>query len=195
MQVGGRCWWRWLLIGWLIVWPVGHQLAEGADSVVTLLVLPLDDSGSGLILLGIALIIAETLLPSFGVIGFGGLVAVVAGTLVLFDPQLFDDNTARPLKLTLMLIGLLLLVGLIVAALKARQRQVVSGDAGLEGSLTPVTALKAGDAYAGWVQLQGENWQVLSPTPLHPGQQVRVIARKGLLLEVKAVDDPPRRGD
>ncbi|MEF9671705.1 NfeD family protein [Pseudomonas sp. PCH446] len=72
---------------------------------------------------------------------------------------------------------------------------MVSGDAGLEGSLTPVTALKADDAYAGWVQLQGENWQVLSPTPLHTGQQVRVIARKGLLLEVKAVDDPPRRGD
>ncbi|WP_248805371.1 NfeD family protein [Pseudomonas sp. MWU13-2100] len=193
--MSSRCWWAWLLLGWLIVWPVGPQLAEGADSVVTLLVLPIDDSGSGLILLGIALIVVEALLPSFGVIGFSGLVAVVAGTLILFDPQLFDDNTAQPLKLTLMLIGLLLLVGLIVAALKARQRQVVSGDAGLEGSLTPVTALKADDAYAGWVQLQGENWQVLSPTPLHTGQQVRVIARKGLLLEVKAVDDPPRRGD
>ncbi|MEF9671706.1 hypothetical protein QNM99_01145 [Pseudomonas sp. PCH446] len=86
---------------------------------MTLLVLPIDDSGSGLILLGIALIVVEALLPSFGVIGFSGLVAVVAGTLILFDPQLFDDNTAQPLKLTLMLIGLLLLVGLIVAALKA----------------------------------------------------------------------------
>ncbi|WP_371319308.1 NfeD family protein [Pseudomonas gingeri] len=190
-----RCAWTWLLLGWLIVWPVGHPLAEGADSVVTLLVLPIDDSGSGLILLGIALIVAETLLPSFGLIGFSGLVAFMLGMLILFDPQLFDDNTARPLKLTLMLIGLLLLVGLIVAALKARQRQVVSGDAGLEGSLTPITTLKAGDAYAGWVKLQGENWQVLSATPLHPGQQVRVIARKGLLLEVKAVDGPPRRGD
>ncbi len=184
-------WWAWLLFGWLIVWPVGPQLAEGADSIVTLLVLPIDDSGSGLILLGIALIVAEALMPSFGAIGFGGLVAVVMGMLILLDPQVFGDNTARPLKLTLLLIAVLLLVGLIGAVLKARQRQVVSGDAGLEGSLTAVTALKADNARAGWVRLQGENWQILSPTPLHPGQLVRVIARKGLLLEVNAVDDPP----
>ena len=193
--MSGRCWWAWLLFGWLVVWPVGPQLAEGADAVVTLLVLPIEDSGSGLILLGIVLIVAEALLPSLGVIGFSGLVAVVAGTLILFDPALFDDTTTRPLKLTLILIVLLLLVGLIIAALKARQRQVVSGDAGLEGCLTSITALKAGDAYAGWVRLQGENWQVLSPTALYPGQQVRVIARKGLLLEVRAVDAPLRRGD
>ncbi|WP_224771070.1 NfeD family protein [Pseudomonas sp. FEN] len=193
--MSARCWWAWLLFGWLIVWPVGPQLAEGAEPVVSLLVLPITDSGCALILLGIALIVVEAHLPSLGMISFSGVVAVVAGLLILLDPQVFDDNTAQPLKLILMLIGLLLLVGLIVAALKVRQRQVVSGDAGLEGSLTPITALKAGDAYAGWVQLQGENWQVLSPTPLHPGQRVRVIARKGLLLEVKAVDDPPRRGD
>lgn len=193
--MSSRCWWAWLLFGWLIVWPVGPQLAEGADSVVTLLVLPIGDSGSGLILLGIALIVAEALVPSYGAIGASGLVAVVVGMLVLFNPQLFDDNTAQPLKISLMLIGILLLIGVIGAALKAHRRQVVSGDAGLEGSLTPITTLKAGDAYAGWVRLQGENWQVLSPTPLHPGQQVRVIARKGLLLEVQAVDDPPRRGD
>ncbi|WP_338521707.1 NfeD family protein [Pseudomonas batumici] len=184
-------WWAWLLFGWLIVWPVGPQLAEGADSVVTLLVLPIDDSGAGLILLGIALIVAEALMPSFGAIGFGGLVAVVMGMLILLDPQVFGDNTSRPLKLTLLLIAVLLLVGLIGAVYKARQRQVVSGDAGLEGSRTLVTALKTDNACAGWVRLQGENWQILSPTPLHPGQQVQVIARKGLLLEVKAVDDPP----
>ncbi|MNF01524.1 hypothetical protein D3C80_2005280 [compost metagenome] len=47
---------------------------------------------------------------------------------------------------------------------------------------------------SGWVQLQGENWQVLSPSPLQLGQQVRVVARKGVLLDVIALDDPPAQG-
>jgi membrane-bound serine protease (ClpP class) len=75
--------------------------------------------------------------------------------------------------------------------LKTRPRRNVSGDDALLGSVTPVTSLQAGDVYIGWVHLQGEQWQVLSETPLQPGQQVRVVARKGLLLEVAAADAAP----
>ena len=55
-----------------------------------------------------------------------------------------------------------------------------------------MTAVQAGNACNGWVQLQGEHWQVLSATPLQPGQTVRVVARKGLLLEVAATDAAQR---
>ncbi|NVZ25408.1 hypothetical protein HX881_07600 [Pseudomonas gingeri] len=152
-----------------------------------------------LILLGIAFMLAETFLPTFGLIGFGGLVTFVVGLLILIDSQWPGYAIPLPWIILLAISAALLLVALIAAAVKARQRQVVSGDAGLEGSLTCITALQTGDVhhgrvYGGWVQLQGENWQVLSPTPLQPGQRVRVIARKGLLLEVQAADDPPRRG-
>jgi len=157
--------------------------------------LPVNYAGAGLILLGIAFMVAEAFLPTFGVIGFGGVVAFVVGSVILMDTQLPGYGIPLPLIIVLAMVSALLLVALVGAALKARRRQLVSGDAGLEGSLTHITALKTNDACSGWVQLQGENWQVLSPTPLQPGQRVRVIARKGLLLEVKAADDSPARGD
>jgi membrane-bound serine protease (ClpP class) len=52
-------------------------------------------------------------------------------------------------------------------------------------------SLQPGNACNGWVHLQGEQWQVLSATPLQPGQQVRVVARKGLVLKVAAADAAP----
>jgi membrane-bound serine protease (ClpP class) len=47
---------------------------------------------------------------------------------------------------------------------------------------------------SGWVQLQGERWQVQSRSPLRLGQQVRVVARTGVMLDVIALDETPSRG-
>ncbi|MNN59330.1 hypothetical protein D3C81_1744410 [compost metagenome] len=80
-------------------------------------------------------------------------------------------------------------------ALKTRRRALQGGDAGLVGSLTAVVGLQAGDPQAGWVHLQGEQWQVRSRAPLQAGQRVRVIARHGLWLEVAATDATSSGGD
>jgi membrane-bound ClpP family serine protease len=77
---------------------------------------------------------------------------------------------------------------LLIRALKTRPRHAVSGDAGLVDSVTEVITVQPGDARNGWVQLQGERWQVSSSTPLHTGQTVRVVGRNGLLLQVAAAD-------
>ncbi|MNI80436.1 hypothetical protein D3C73_1369680 [compost metagenome] len=60
------------------------------------------------------------------------------------------------------------------------------------GSVTPITSIQADNACRGWVHLQGEQWQVLSTTPLQSGQPVRVVARRGLMLEVAAADAAPQ---
>ncbi len=39
-------------------------------------------------------------------------------------------------------------------------------------------------AETGWAHIHGENWRIVSKTPLQPAQKVRVLARKGLVLEV-----------
>ncbi|VVP56754.1 hypothetical protein PS838_05748 [Pseudomonas fluorescens] len=153
-----------------------------ADTIVLLAPNPI---GIWLITFGIAFLIAEAALPNYGVIGLGGIVMFVIGAVILTNTEV-----PVPLMIGLGLISALLLIFLLINALKTRPRQNVSGDAGLVGSVTQVMSL-AGNAYNGWVHLQGEKWQVLSATPLQPGQRVRVMARKGLLLEVAAADAAP----
>ncbi|MCY1173955.1 hypothetical protein D9M73_141400 [compost metagenome] len=150
--------------------------------------LPVNYAGVGLILLGLAFMIAEAFLPSFGVIGFGGIVAFIVGAVILMDTEVPGFGIPLPLIITLALISAIVLLAVVGMALKARRRALVSGDAGLVGSIAPIVRLQPGMPASGWVQLQGENWQVLSPSPLQLGQQVRVVARKGLLLEVAAAD-------
>ncbi|MNP62717.1 hypothetical protein D3C76_1580300 [compost metagenome] len=80
-------------------------------------------------------------------------------------------------------------------AIKARRRALVSGDAGLVGSLATVMAVNDSDPYIGSVQAQGEQWQAQCQTPLQVGQRVRVISRKGVLLDVSAAADAVVQGD
>ncbi|KAF2392084.1 NfeD family protein [Pseudomonas frederiksbergensis] len=152
----------------------------------TVLLFAPDPLGMWLIVFGVAFLVAEATLPNYGVIGLGGLVMFVAGAVILSNTEV-----PVPLIIGLGLISILLLIFLVIHALKTRPRRIVSGDAGLVGSVTPVMSLQANSAYNGWVHLQGEKWQVLSATPLQPGQNVRVVGRKGLLLQVAAADAAP----
>ena len=159
-------------------------------ALYALQLLPVSYAGVGLILLGIAFMAAEAFLPSFGVLGIGGMVAFIIGALILIDTEVPGFGIPLPLIVTLAVVsaGLIAFIGSM--ALKTRHRALQGGDAGLVGSLTAVTAVEAGNPLAGWVQLQGERWQVRSPQPLQPGQVVRVVARQGLLLEVAAAEQP-----
>jgi len=156
--------------------------------------LPVNYAGVGLILLGIAFMIAEAFLPSFGVIGFGGVVAFVVGAVILMDTDVPGFGIPLTLIIGMALVSALLLMTLVGMALKARRRALVSGDAGLVGSLATVTGLLPGLPMSGWVQLQGERWQVQSCSPLHLGQQVRVVGRTGVMLDVIALDETSPSG-
>jgi len=157
--------------------------ALAADTLVLLVPNPI---GIWLITFGIAFLVAEAALPNYGVIGLGGIVMFVIGAVILTNTEV-----PVPLMIGLGLLSALLLIFLVIHALKTRPRHTVSGDAGLVGSVTPVTSLQAGNARSGWVHLQGEQWQVLSATPLQVGQPVRVVARQGLQLQVAATDAAP----
>ncbi|WLH13022.1 NfeD family protein [Pseudomonas hefeiensis] len=154
--------------------------ALAADGLALLAANPL---GFWLIAVGVALLIAEAALPNYGVAGLGGIILCVIGAVILTNA-----DVPVPLMIALGLISGFLLIVLLIRALKTRPRKPVSGDAALLGSVTAVTALQTGNNHHGWIQLEGERWQVASATPLRPGQAVRVIARKGLLLEVAAAD-------
>jgi len=155
-------------------------------ALYALQLLPVSFAGVALILLGIAFMIAEAFLPSFGVVGFGGIVAFVVGALILIDTDAPGFGIPLALIGTLAVLSALLIGGVLGMALKARQRALVSGDAGLVGSLVTVTQVMAGNPFRGVVLAQGEQWQVQCATPLQAGQNVRVTARHGVMLDVSA---------
>jgi len=157
-------------------------------ALFALQLLPVNYAGLGLILLGIALLAAELLSPSFGVLGAGGIVAFIAGGLLLFDRDVpgFGVPLALILTLAASSAAVVLLGG--GMALRARRRPVVSGREEMVGAPGRVLAVGAQT----WAEVHGERWRVESAEPLRPGQAVRVLAIDGLTLQVRP---DARRGD
>ena len=158
-------------------------------ALFALQLLPVNYAGLGLIVLGIALLAAELLSPSFGVLGVGGVVAFVAGGLLLFDRDV--PGFGVPLALILALAASSAAVVLIGGgmALRARRRPVVSGREEMVGAAGRV--LTVGET--SWAEVHGERWRIDSREPLRPGQAIRVLAIDGLTLQVRP-DESPSQG-
>jgi membrane-bound serine protease (ClpP class) len=149
--------------------------------------LPINYSGLALIFLGIAFMIAEAFLPTFGAVGIGGVVAFVIGALILIDTDLPGLGIPLFLVVSVGVVAALLLAGTASVALRSRRRRAVSGPDTLVGSVAEML----GDApREGWANAGGETWRVVSSTPLARAQKVRVLARRGSVLEVAPLDKP-----
>lgn len=150
-------------------------------ALYALQLLPVNYAGLALIVLGIAFMVGEAFLPSFGALGLGGIVAFVTGAIILIDTEMPGFGISMELIVTIAVMSTLFMVAMISIALKTHKRANVSGDATLIGSIGEVVDAAA---ETGWARIHGENWRIVSHTPLHPTQKVRVLARKGLVLEV-----------
>lgn len=154
-------------------------------ALYALQLLPVNYAGLGLILLGIAFMVAEAFLPSFGVLGLGGIAAFVVGALILIDTEQPGFGIPLALILTVAIASALLIATVVGIALKTRRRAVVGGPDDLIGAVATVLD----DGREGWALLRGETWRVQSDAPLRRTQKVRVVARKGLLLRVEPISD------
>ena len=144
-------------------------------------ILPVNYAGLALMALGVGLIVAESITPSFGVMGFGGVVAFVVGSIILFDTGI--PGFEAPLKMIggVGLAAGLLMFGLVVVLARSRRRPVVSGRESLVGRRATVLEDFEG---AGPVLVQGERWHAASPSPVKKGQELYVQSVDGLRLEV-----------
>ncbi|HEX6010445.1 MAG TPA: nodulation protein NfeD [Geminicoccaceae bacterium] len=150
-------------------------------------VLPVDTTGLALLLLGLGLIAAELFVPSFGVLGVAGLVAFVAGSIMLFDTDVPGFGVAWQLVTTISAFaGLTLLAGVVLVA-RSRRRAVVTGGEQLLHERGEVTAWDGG---RGWIRVHGERWEARGSPDLKPGDAVKVRARRGLVLEVEPEEGP-----
>jgi membrane-bound serine protease (ClpP class) len=157
-------------------------------ALYALQLLPVNYAGLALVLLGLMLMVAEAFLPSFGVLGLGGIVAFVAGALMLIDTDIPGFGIPPGLIGGLGLASALLLIGTARLALATRKRPLSSGDATLIGATATVENIVQDGAHAAWIRLEGELWQASSGLPLSQSQTVRVVSRQGLTLEVVPVE-------
>jgi len=143
--------------------------------------LPINYAGLGLILLGIAFFVGEAFVPSYGMLGIGGVAAFAFGALLLIDSDTPGYGIPWPVIGAVAAISGAFIVGVAGMAAKARRRPVVSGAPALLGRSGVVIEFAGG---AGWAQVNGERWQVRSTQALLPGQRVRVTHVDHLTLEV-----------
>lgn len=147
--------------------------------------LPINYAGMGLILLGIALMIGEAFQPSFGVLGIGGVIAFVFGSIILMDTDAPGFGIDISVIITFAVTSALMFIFVVGMAIKARRRPVVSG---LE-QLVDGKAFVINDfSHEGKVSIHSETWNASSNTPLHKGQRVRVTGIKGLVLKVEPLN-------
>jgi membrane-bound serine protease (ClpP class) len=145
-------------------------------------VLPVNHAGLALIALGIAMMAGELVLPSFGALGIGGIVAFVVGSIMLMDPDLPGFGIAWQVVAGTALGASALLLALMAALAKSQKRPVVSGQEQMIGSHGKV--LDWGTD-GGRVRLHGEIWTARGPAGLAPGRTVRVTGIDGLTVEVE----------
>jgi membrane-bound serine protease (ClpP class) len=159
-------------------------------ALYALQVLPVNYAGVALIVLGVGLMAAEFALPSFGSLGIGGVVALVAGSLILFDTDVPGFGLPGQLIMGIAVASALTFMSVIWLAARARKRPVVTGVEELVGHIAIATGdfHDRGNVQGGHVQIRGEIWQAISPSPVRRGQTVRVQMMEGLVLRVVPID-------
>jgi len=152
-------------------------------ALAALQLLPVNWAGLALIVLGVAMLIAEVFLPTFGVVGVGGMVAFVLGSLLLFDTPDAAIRVDRGL-----IFGAAATLGsfaLVIGWLVVRtQRQPSS--VGAEGMVGEVGEVRRVDANGRLkVFVHGEYWEAVSDDALAIGEAVEVVAVDGLRVRVR----------
>lgn len=154
-------------------------------SLVALHKLNVEWGGLILIFLGIAMLIAELFVTSFGALGVGGIIAFVLGSLFLFDP-VKTGGFRLPLTLILPVAILFAAIFLGVGFLLLRTRKVrkKGGFDELINESGKVVAIEA-NGRSGMIEILGETWKFESVGPVMLGQKVKVTSYQGLKLNVQ----------
>jgi membrane-bound serine protease (ClpP class) len=144
--------------------------------------LPVNSPGLGLILLGVILIVSEAFVPAYGVLGTGGVISFVIGSVILMHSGVPGFGIALPVVVGVAVAAAGILAGIVWMAMRSHRQRVVSGREEMAGAVGEVVADFQG---RGFVHVHGERWQAQSTIPLQQGQRVTVTGMHGLVLDVR----------
>lgn len=136
-----------------------------------------------LIILAFGLFIAEAFVPSHGILGAGGVISFVTGSLLLFSGGPPGIGINISLIVTTALVFAALVALLVTAVVRGQKRAVTTGSEGLIGR----TGTARSDLLPeGLVFVEGELWRAVSEEgPIKAGEKVVITAMEGLNLRVR----------
>jgi membrane-bound serine protease (ClpP class) len=157
--------------------------------------LPTNWAGVALIVLAIALTVAELFVEGFGVLGIGALVAFVLGALILFRPfttpsPVLPDLRVNPAVVALMsltMAGFLFFV--LTQLLKARKAPISSG---FESFVGQVARVHSELNPRGLIWFEGTTWNAELTSgegSVAVGKKVRITGVEGLTLFVEPLEE------
>lgn len=150
-------------------------------SLYAMQTLPINSTGLALIWVGIAFMIAEAFVASFGILGIGGTFAFVIGSIMLMDTGIPGFGLDLGIIFALAIASVLFLCLGLAGLVKMRNQHIVSGS---EELLNSTGIVEDDFEVSGWIHIHGEKWRAESDRPLSKGEKVQVRAIDELTLFV-----------
>lgn len=151
-------------------------------------VLPVDTVGLVLIALGLGMIALELFVPG-GILGGGGVVAIVLGGIIAFRDTPTELRPPIWLVVTVALTLAFVFAGISTALSKIRKMESSTGVGALVGKLA---VARTELAPRGYVFIGGERWQAQLPDAERAsvGDRLRIVGAEGLRLQVRKEEQP-----
>ncbi len=172
------------------------SIFPGAVGVVSILfalfalgTLPVNYVALGLLILGFALLAAEVFLtPGVGALAVGGIIAVLVGSLLLFNTPMMAGGVSIWLVLAVVVMTAAFFLVVVTAAVRAMRKRSTMGAQALIGRLG---IAKSDLAPEGVVTLDGEIWRAraVSTEVIASDSTVRVVDQEDLKLRVEHIDE------
>jgi membrane-bound serine protease (ClpP class) len=144
--------------------------------------LPVNYAGVLLILLAIVLFIAEIKIVSHGMLTVGGVIAMILGSLMLFQSPEPSLRVSWNVILVTVLMTTLFFAVAVSKAFKAHRSRPVTGREGMVGE---VGVAETDLTPEGKVFVRGEYWDATSSERIMKGEKVEVTAVEGLRVRVR----------
>jgi membrane-bound serine protease (ClpP class) len=171
------------------LWSPGAILPGVAGGICLLLaffafqVLPVSYAGVLLILFGLALLVLEVKVTSYGFLAVGGVISLFLGSMMLIDSPLPELQIGLRLILPVTLGISFVLLFLVTLAVRTQRAPAVTGVSGMLDEIGyALSPIEPGGL--GQVRAHGEIWTATADQPIAPGSAVRVTAVEGLRLHV-----------
>jgi membrane-bound serine protease (ClpP class) len=153
-------------------------------SFFALQTLPVNYTGMLLIIFGVLLFIAEIKVMSHGLLTIGGIIALILGSLMLFDSPDPALRVSWQILIPAVATISLFFAAVIALVVKAQRQKQYSGEQSLVGEEgEAVTEIRAD----GRVFVEGEYWCAFSDQKVQKGRKIRVVTVAGIKLKVEEI--------